>query len=579
MSRTARLLPLAILTLLLCLPIGQCCKDLVARGDATAGDYTLLLKVRDPSRPGPQVLIKVPAGYQYTYHAPWTGRPLPFTVTHRFIAVASANDTPPHIIKAGMALTDAGIAYGDADTASHWTNPTPNAWDDFDWLRYAYQTANTTTDALTLLIHATTILHATAVGENLFTIGPTDAYLTEADALHTHTTPITSLLAKSNYPTALWPTQWLNTRPLARTYNATATAWLHRGQTLRLGSLCGIRLTSIGPTSIRVKPVPAAYFRLRNHITNATTITLHDSAVIAGYHVTLENLTTDTAQIRLRYKFADWEDTLLTIMNARYGAITAEDFMNWSRLHTQDLDGLRPMCEDAYPDEGSMIFQIPTHNASFLSSGWFAANHACASIYVPIHVCDTDIDPLYTTPEAANLSYSLLTTYGHGTLSTTFHQTEHVFLQENSRLEALATTLPTANATRILTVADTGAQHQAFQTEYLWSILASYIHDPAYALLRQDIERLWNSTYLETLTRMNNTVNHIIDYYPLALQIGFLAINIVNTTLCTTSCQGITIPQYLVDLYQQGVYEIYHHEIPTGVALLLQVYTQLQELP
>ena len=44
------------------------CKDIVACGNTTAGDYNLLLKVRDPSRPGYQVLTIVPKGYSYNYH-------------------------------------------------------------------------------------------------------------------------------------------------------------------------------------------------------------------------------------------------------------------------------------------------------------------------------------------------------------------------------------------------------------------------------------------------------------------------------------------------------------------------------
>ena len=49
------------------------CKDIIACGDATAGDYNLLLKVRDPSRPGLQVLCIIPVGYEYTYRNPWNG--------------------------------------------------------------------------------------------------------------------------------------------------------------------------------------------------------------------------------------------------------------------------------------------------------------------------------------------------------------------------------------------------------------------------------------------------------------------------------------------------------------------------
>ena len=39
------------------------CKDILACGDSTGGDYNLLLKVRDPSRPGLQVLCIVPQDY------------------------------------------------------------------------------------------------------------------------------------------------------------------------------------------------------------------------------------------------------------------------------------------------------------------------------------------------------------------------------------------------------------------------------------------------------------------------------------------------------------------------------------
>ena len=46
----------------------KACKDIIVCGDATDGDYNLLLKVRDPSRPGLQVLCIVPEGYEYDYY-------------------------------------------------------------------------------------------------------------------------------------------------------------------------------------------------------------------------------------------------------------------------------------------------------------------------------------------------------------------------------------------------------------------------------------------------------------------------------------------------------------------------------
>ena len=581
MSRQAALIVLCFISLFLLMPLGQSCKDLVAVGDATAGDYSLLLKVRDPSRPGPQVLVLIPKGYQYTYHTPWIGLPLTFTVNHSFIGVASANDTPPDIIKAGMALTDAGIAYGDADTGSGWRNPSPYAWDDFDCLRYAYQTANTTTDAVTLLTQTTTRLHATSVSENLFVVGPTDATLIETDAVHTHTTPITSLCAMTNAPDALWQTQRLKTHALATALNDTLETWAHRGQILNLGSWCGIQVTHIGADSIRVRPIPAPYFFIRYDIRTTTTIPLHENATIGGYRIGLQNLNATHAKIHLSIAYEDWETTVTTLMQQRYGSITTEDLMNWSRLHTQDLGGLRPLCEDTYPYEAAMIFQIPTHNASTLSSGWFAANHACASIYVPVHISDTDIDPAYTTPTAAILSLSLLHHYGHGTLSTTFHQPERVFLLENAYAESISQTLPALNATRLLTSTDTGAQHQAFLTEHLWDTLTNDTQDSDYPVLRTGLEHLWNENDTESLACMNATVLTFQSHptaLPLTQTIGQIVISIVNTTMQTTACRGIAVPQTIRDLYEQGSEEINTGMIPQGIALLLQAYQMLQHL-
>ncbi|MBN2599218.1 MAG: hypothetical protein JXA75_01655, partial [Candidatus Thermoplasmatota archaeon] len=152
MREKQKVLSILFLSILFCslltLPAGKSCKDIVIPFEATAGDYSLFLKVRDPSREGLQVLCRVPKGIQYTYHHPWTGRPWEFTVTHTFLGVATKGDTLPNIVKAGMVLTDAGLAFGDADTLSHWINPTMNAWDDFDWIRYACQTADNEDEAI-----------------------------------------------------------------------------------------------------------------------------------------------------------------------------------------------------------------------------------------------------------------------------------------------------------------------------------------------------------------------------------------------------------------------------------------------
>jgi hypothetical protein len=58
----SNLVVLFCLLLFLCSSLNgvSACKDIIVCGDATEGDYNLLLKIRDPSRPGYQVLTMVP---------------------------------------------------------------------------------------------------------------------------------------------------------------------------------------------------------------------------------------------------------------------------------------------------------------------------------------------------------------------------------------------------------------------------------------------------------------------------------------------------------------------------------------
>ncbi|HHF55753.1 MAG TPA: hypothetical protein ENL42_02415, partial [Thermoplasmatales archaeon] len=56
--------------IILLAPAVMACKDVIVMNEGTAGDYTLFMKIRDPSRPGLQVLFMVDKGYEYTYHHP-----------------------------------------------------------------------------------------------------------------------------------------------------------------------------------------------------------------------------------------------------------------------------------------------------------------------------------------------------------------------------------------------------------------------------------------------------------------------------------------------------------------------------
>jgi len=117
-----------------------------------------------------------------------------------------------------------------------------------------------------------------------------------------------------------------------------------------------------------------------------------------------------------------------------------------------------------------MVFKIPNEHADLVSIGWFAANHACSSIYVPVHICDDDFFEAYETSEAAALSLALLQKYGHGNLTELCKGVENVFLYENEINEAVAHLMihDNLNITSFLTTMDKGMQQQAFYTEQLW---------------------------------------------------------------------------------------------------------------
>ncbi|HUT00462.1 MAG TPA: hypothetical protein VMY59_09115, partial [Candidatus Thermoplasmatota archaeon] len=265
------------------IPIGKSCKDIIITPPASAGDYSLLLKVRDPSRPGLQVLCRVPKGTLYTYHHPWTGRPWDFIITHTFIGVATQGDTLPNIVKAGMVLTDAGLAFGDADTLSQWINPTKNAWDDFDWIRYACQTADNEEEAINLLTNkAIDQLHAPGVSENLFLVGPQRAVVIEADAEHHITTDVSDVLVMSNYAKDLWRTQLFRSLPVAASFGTEKETIVKSGMIVRLESICGVRITQITSSSITARAVPSFAFK-GSGLDKDVTISLGERGTVGPY--------------------------------------------------------------------------------------------------------------------------------------------------------------------------------------------------------------------------------------------------------------------------------------------------------
>jgi hypothetical protein len=523
------------------IPIGKSCKDIVITPPATAGNYSLLLKIRDPSRPGLQVLCRVPEGTQYTYHHPWTGKPWDFIVTHTFFGVATQADTLPNIVKAGMVLTDAGLAFGDADTLSHWVNPTRNAWDDFDWIRYACQTADNEDEAINLLTtEAIDHLHATGVSENLFLVGPQRAIVIEADAVHHTIKDVPDVLVMSNYAKDLWRTQLLRSLPIASSFETEKETWVRRGTVVHLESICGVKIIQTTQFSITARVVPSFAFK-HSGLDNDVTITLGKRATVGPYSVTLMDINGNTARISVCTALHAWEQELQAHIQPLNGTITINDLISWSRFHSSDLNGLRPMCEDAVEYEAAMIFKIPNEHANILSSGWFAANHPCSSIYVPVHICDNDFYDPYQTGEAAALSLELLHLYGHGTLTSLCQNVENVFLSENEENEILAHQMihNASDITLFLTALDQGMQEQAFLTEQLWL--------GAPNASRGIIENLWMENYCVSLQRMQLTVSvlkNISGTEASISTIGKIALSICKSRIETAAIQGRNCTEY-----------------------------------
>jgi hypothetical protein len=523
------------------IPLGKSCKDIVISPAATAGDYSLFLKVRDPSRPGLQVLCRVPKGTQYTYHHPWTGKSWDFIVTHTFFGVATQGDTLPNIVKAGMVLTDAGLAFGDADTSSNWKNPTRNAWDDFDWIRYACQTADNEDEAVTLLTtEAVDQLHATGVSENLFLVGPQQAVVIEADAVHHSVKDVTDILVMSNYPKDLWRTQLIKSLPIASSFDVEKESWVRRGSIVHLQSVCGVKVIQTSQFSITVQAVPTFVFRPYGQ-NKAVTIYLGERVTVGPYSVKLLDINGNTAKILVCTAVRAWEKELQTLIRPMSGSISVKNMISYSRLHATDLDGLRPLCEDADTYEAAMIYKIPNEHANIISSGWFAANHPCSSIYVPVHICDNDLYDPYETGEAAALSLELLTLYGHGTLTSLCQGVENVFLAENEENEILAHQMihNASDITSFLTTLDRGMQEQAFLTEQLWLSTPN--------AMRGIIENLWMGDYTVSLQRMQQTssvLKNISGTEALISTIGKITLSIGKSRIETLAIQGRNYSEY-----------------------------------
>jgi len=558
------------------------CKDIIACGDATAGDYNLLLKVRDPSRPGYQVLHMIPKGYQYTFPLPWTGIPSIHFTSHKYIGVASKDDVPPSIFKPGMCLTDAGIAFGDADSLSGWVNPSEHAWDDFDWMRYSCERADSTDEAVHFLTNkAVNLLHAPGVSENLFVVGPQKGYLIEADAFRYHIKQLADGVdVISNYPRELWKTQWKETRLIASSFDAENEKTLSKGGSIRLQSLCGIRIKKIESDHITVTQIPFftdVVYRNghKKFFTPPVTLYLGERRTVGDFSVTLKEIINESATVHIETKVKAWHDELTEIINQEYGNIKPETLMSWSRLQTDDLDGLRGMCQPNMEYEGAAIYKIPNEYYATLSGGWFSPNHATASIYVPFHICNNDIFDPYTTGEAAELCSTLSTHYGNRLVSA-IEKTEAVFLTETYLTEQWAKNhmQSPSNVAKVVTLSDIFIQKQAYLMQRLFDKIMQYSETEQLQYLDL-VSSPWEEDYEQTLLNIKEsliTLSEIPDSSDIQKHLENLALSIVEAQIEKNNAIGFESSAAKIQ-YQQGKQFIQHDQYEQGFAMLETAYS------
>jgi hypothetical protein len=434
------------------------------------------------------------------------------------IGVVTLGDTIPEIVKAGMCFTSAGLCFGDADTITNWRNPTRHAWDDFDWIRHAAQTADDEEQAVDLLTKdAVDRLHAPGVPENLFVVGPNKGYVVEGDVIHYDVSEVLDdVEVMSNYAKQLWDESFL-LRMIAPSFDATFEGEVTKGQIIRLGNGCiyGIKIIDIGSDHIEVKQIPIQ-FSIGNIIGrvfdffSTTTVNRSQDETIGFYRIGLNEVSEDSATITLCYEYYAWEQNMMEYITPSIGSINVSTLMNLSRLHTEDLDGLRGMCDDheIYPYEGAMIYLIPSKQYDQLSEGWFSANHPCSSIYVPVHICVTDIYDPYETGEAAMLSLELLEVYGHDILTAPFEKIEQVFINEQELIRDIFNSLineSDSNITSTLTNIDYQMQRQAYLTQQMYLNISKNNDQELFQVL----SNIWKENYHTSLHHMKRCIGEL----------------------------------------------------------------------
>ena len=373
----------------------------------------------------------------------------------------------------------------------------------------------------------------------------------------------------SNYPKELWKSQILKKLPVSISFDTVNEKTVRKNGVVRLGSLYGVKVVSIGGDYITAKPVSFGHSILSGSIGVLTDIQIGERETVGKFSVTLLHIDGNKATVRVTNVFKAWEEEMLKYIEPKIGDITVFDMMDWSRLHEGDLDNLRPMCEDTYEYEAVTIYKIPSKDYGTMSLGWFSPNHACSSIYVPFHNSNTDIFDPYETGEAAQLSLDLLNAYGHDVLTESFMEVETVFQNEMNSIEDKSNELSKQDLSDFLTYFDMGMQEQAYITQTLW------LEANNKSEITSILDNIWNNSYLFSLFKIRNSMNQldkISNSKVFKEKIAEIAISISDSYMNGAKLFNEDV-EHIEDLSESGKKLIRQGEYEEGIDSLIQSFS------
>jgi hypothetical protein len=387
----------------------------------------------------------------------------------------------------------------------------------------------------------------------------------------------------SNYPKELWKSQILKTLPISISFDFNITDYFESGDIIRLNSLYGIKIIDIKESSIIVRQIPLFKINLWSfiYVGKKIEINIGERKNVGDFSLKLIDIQNKLVQIKLSYKFKAWEEKMLEYINSRFGNITVKDMINWSRLKSSDLDGLRGMCEEIYENEAVAIYLIPNNHYDILSMGWFSPSYACSSIFVPFHICNNDIFDPYENGEAAQLCQNLFRIYSYDNLSC-FKDIENVLLYENKIVENIALNIveEREKLSDFLTIFDINAQKQAYLTEEIWFEIDNVINENEKEKFIDISKNIWYLNYSNSLLAMKYNVLNLSE-----LNNSFIIINkILEIAFCICESRfelgntiGISIDEALNEYLIAEEY-INNFEYEIGFNHLIKAYKIIENL-